>query len=69
MKTTEGTGNLDFSWQSGYAAFSVSQSKVEAVRRYIENQEQHHRRMSFQVELREFFRRHEIELDERYVWD
>ena len=66
---SEGAGNQDFYWQSGYAAFSVSQSNVEMVRRYIENQEIHHRTMTFQDELRLLFTRHEIEFDERYVWD
>ena len=65
----EGPRNPDFYWQTGYAAFSVSHSGVEAVRRYIANQEEHHRKTSFQDELRAFFRRHEIEFDERYVWD
>lgn len=59
----------DFQWQAGYAAFSVSQSKLAEVAAYIENQEAHHRKQTFQDELREFFRRHEIEFDERYVWD
>lgn len=58
-----------FSWQAGYAAFSVSQSNVEAVSQYIENQEEHHRKMTFQDELRTLFTRHGIEFDERYVWD
>lgn len=58
-----------FSWQAGYAAFSVSQSNVEAVSQYIENQEDHHRKTSFQDELRALFKRHEIAFDERYVWD
>ncbi len=69
MKTSEGTGNQDFHWQSGYAAFSVSQSNVEEVKEYIENQEKHHHKMTFQEELRAMFRRHEVEFDERYVWD
>ena len=69
MKTSEGTNNSVFYWQGGYGAFSVSQSKVEAVRKYIQNQEEHHRTVSFQDELRELFRLHEIEFDERYVWD
>ena len=59
----------DFYWQNGYAAFSVSESGVPAVRRYIENQAEHHRRVSFQDELRAFFHRHNVEFDERYVWD
>ncbi len=66
---TDGPGNADFFWQAGYGAFSVSQSNVDRVRRYIENQEEHHRTMTFQDELRALFRRHGIEFDERYVWD
>jgi putative transposase len=65
----EGRRNPDFHWQAGYAAFSVSQSNADDVKRYIETQEEHHRKMSFEDELRAFFRRHEIEFDERYVWD
>ncbi|MCH7702846.1 MAG: transposase [Planctomycetes bacterium] len=61
--------NKDFHWQSGYAAFSVSPSNVVEVQRYIENQEEYHRRMTFQDELRALFERHGIEFDERYVWD
>ena len=66
---TEGTGNSEFYWQGGYAAFSVSQSNLELVRKYIENQEEHHHSMTFQDELRRLFKRHRIEFDERYVWD
>jgi REP-associated tyrosine transposase len=58
-----------FQWQSGYGAFSVSQSNVEAVRTYIRNQAEHHKHQSFQDEIREWLRRYEIEFDERYVWD
>jgi len=58
-----------FQWQSGYAVFSVSQSNVARVRRYIADQETHHRQKTFQDELRAFLRRHEVEFDERYVWD
>jgi len=65
----EGTGNTDFYWQNGYAAFSVSQSSVEEVKQYIQNQEQYHRRMTFQDELRALFEKHGIAFDERYVWD
>lgn len=59
----------DFYWQNGYGAFSVSPSNADAVRAYIENQEEHHQTMSFQDELRGLLRRHDIEWDERYVWD
>ena len=59
----------DFSWQAGYGAFSVSASALEAVKVYIRNQQEHHRRMSFQDEFRELCSRHGLELDERYAWD
>ena len=65
----EGTGNVDFYWQNGYAAFSVSVSNEDAVKRYIANQEEHHRKMTFQDELRALFKRHQVACDERYVWD
>ncbi len=65
----EGPKNPEFYWQAGYGAFSVSQSNVDEVKRYIENQEEHRRRMTFQEELRALFRRHEVKFDERYVWD
>jgi hypothetical protein len=58
-----------FHWQAGYGVFSVSQSNVEAVRAYIHNQPEHHRKQSFQDEFREWLRRYEMEWDERYVWD
>jgi REP element-mobilizing transposase RayT len=58
-----------FSWQAGYAAFSVSQSNVEAVRAYIQNQAKRHAKQSFQDELRAWLRKYQIEWDERYVWD
>src|SRR5438552_11075664 len=59
----------DFEWQGGYADFGVSQSNLEQVKQYIANQEEHHRKMSFQDELRVLLRKHEIERDEKYVWD
>src|SRR5262249_9990643 len=58
-----------FHGQAGYAAFSVSQSNLEAVREYIRKQPEHHASQSFQDELLEWLRRYEIEWDERYVWD
>jgi REP element-mobilizing transposase RayT len=58
-----------FYWQNGYGAFSVSPSNVPQVTAYIENQESHHRILSFQDEFRELLRRHNIAWDERYVWD
>jgi putative transposase len=58
-----------FEWQAGYAAFSVSASNLDQVMKYIANQEEHHRRMTFQDDLRELLKRHGMEWDERYVWD
>jgi REP element-mobilizing transposase RayT len=58
-----------FHWQAGYAAFSVSQSNVEAVRRYVRQQPEHHAKQTFEDELREWLRRYELEWDERYLWD
>jgi putative transposase len=57
-----------FGWQTGYAAFSVSKSHLEAARRYIRNQEEHHRRISFQEELLSFLDRQGIMFDPRYVF-
>ena len=66
---TQGASFSSFYWQVGYGAFSVSESGVEQVKEYIRNQKEHHRTMSFQDEMRELFRKHGIEYDERYVWD
>jgi len=63
------TAGSDFAWQAGYGDFSVSASLVEDVKKYIQNQQQHHQRMSFQDEFRELCRRHGLELDEQYAWD
>ena len=59
----------DFEWQGGYADFSVSPSNLEQVKNYIANQQEHHRKMNFQDELRKLLTRHQVEWDERYLWD
>ena len=64
-----GRDYADFEWQGGYADFSVSQSNLEQVKKYIASQEEHHRKTTFQDEFRMLLRKHEIEFDERYVWD
>jgi putative transposase len=56
-----------FGWQQGYGAFSVSRSAVKDVEDYITNQEEHHRKMSFQDEFTALLKRHGIEYDERYL--
>ena len=58
----------DFAWQAGYGAFSVSASALKQVKKYLQKQQEPHRRMSFQDEFRELCRRHGLELDERYAW-
>jgi hypothetical protein len=60
---------VDFYWQTGYGAFSVSESNVEAVRAYVADQERHHATMSFQDEFRLLLKKHGLTWDERYVWD
>jgi REP element-mobilizing transposase RayT len=57
-----------FSWQGGYGAFSVSESRRAAVIRYIQDQQQHHRRVSFQDEFLALLKSHRVEFDERYLW-
>ena len=59
----------NFYWQEGYGAFSIGQSQIGDVMRYITNQKEHHRRKKFKDEMRGFYRKYEIEFDERYVWD
>jgi len=66
---TKSPGLKDFAWQSGYGIFSIGISEVDAVKRYIANQEEHHRAISFQDELRDLLKRHSLEFDERYLWD
>ena len=62
-------GRSSFAWQLGYGAFGVSKSNVPEVEDYIRHQEEHHRKMTYQEEFLAFLRAHEIEYDERYVWD
>lgn len=66
---TLGKAHAEFAWQGGYTAFSVSQSNVEKVRRYIEDQEAHHRKLTFKEELVAFLKKHGITYDDRYLWD
>lgn len=58
-----------YAWQNGYGAFSVGQSEVERVRKYISMQEEHHRKRTFQDEYRLFLTKYEVQYNERYVWD
>jgi putative transposase len=58
-----------FGWQSGYGAFSVSKSVIPRVKDYIAIQRDHHRRETYQEEFLRFLREHDLEYDERYLWD
>jgi len=70
-KWIKGKGDLfqDFHWQSGYGAFSVSQSDADAVIAYVQDQARHHQKMSFQEEYRKLLEKYHVSYDERYVWD
>jgi hypothetical protein len=63
----ETIGARGFAWQDGYGVFSVSYSQVDAVRSYVQRQEEHHRTRSFREEYLEFLHRHMVEFDERFV--
>lgn len=68
MKTIDG-GHRRFAWQAGYGAFSVGQSQLPALVRYIDGQGEHHRVKTFQEEFTEFLQRYRVASDERYVWE
>lgn len=58
----------EFGWQTGYGVFSVSESNVAAVTKYIASQEEHHKKHSFQDEFRAFLAKNKISVDEKYIW-
>lgn len=58
-----------FSWQKGYGAFTVSFSQIESVRRYVENQVEHHRTLTFEEEFIAILKRHEIEFERKYLFE
>ncbi len=66
---TKNRSLLKFAWQNGYGIFSIGKSEVERIKSYIFNQEEHHRRKSFQEEYLLFLKEYNIEYDEGYVWD
>ena len=61
--------NQHFRWQDGYSVFSVSESQVQSIKKYIMNQEEHHRHKTFQEEYVGFLKKNHIEYDKRYIWD
>jgi len=68
MKQQKG-GPRIFSWQSGYGIFSMGQSQLPTLLRYIDNQEEHHRTKSFKEELIELLEKYGVDYDEKYLWD
>jgi len=58
-----------FQWQRGFAVFSVSESLIPVVKKYIENQETHHRDKSFAEEYKKLLLKHNIKFDDKYLWD
>jgi len=58
----------DFAWQGGYAGFSVSQSLHDKTKLYIENQEEHHKKLTFRQELEDFLIEYGIDYNEQYLW-
>jgi putative transposase len=57
-----------FQWQSGYGAFSYAHSQMDAVVKYIENQEEHHKKMTFREEYLAFLKAFDVPYDERYIF-
>ena len=58
----------NFAWQGGYGGFSVSQSLHDTLKKYIENQEEHHKKTSFREEVRALLKEYNIEYNEQYLW-
>jgi len=58
----------NFAWQGGYAGYSVSQSKIEVVKKYIERQKEHHKKTTFKDEYIKFLNEYGINYDENYLW-
>ena len=68
VKTLRSELNL-FHWQDGYGLFSVSPSHGEELRDYILNQEEHHKKETFQEELLRILKKYQVPYEERYLWD
>ena len=66
---TKGSEFKNFHWQRGYGAFSIGQSNIASLKRYILGQKKHHQRVTFQDEYRKFLAAYAVDYDERYVWD
>ena len=66
---TKGKKYENFFWQDGYGAFSVSPTNVNTVINYIKNQREHHKEFGFKTEILNYYKKYQIEYDEKYLWD
>lgn len=66
---TKGAEFESFYWQNGYGAFSVNPTELEIVKNYVFNQEEHHKRKTFQEEFLAFLKKYNVEYNDKYVWD
>jgi|SRR5690554_1665705 REP element-mobilizing transposase RayT len=66
---TQGSEYNRFAWQNGYAAFSIGQSQIDTLIRYITEQRKHHHKKTFKDELIEIFKIYNVEYDEKYLWN
>jgi putative transposase len=66
---TKGYLYSDFAWQNGYGVFSLGQSQLPIVKRYILGQKEHHRKKTYQDEFRDFLIKYQIDFDEQYIWN
>lgn len=66
---TKGNIYTNFYWQDGYGIFSVNPSKTDVVVTYIDNQKEHHKKVTFKDEFRTFLKKYKVDYDERYLWD
>jgi len=65
---SKGSYYRDFAWQGGYSGYSGSQSKVEIINKYIENQKIHHQKQTFKDEYIQFLKENGIDYNEDYLW-
>ena len=66
---TKGEKYEHFFWQDGYGAFSVSPTNINTIINYIKKQREHHKEFEFQTELINYFKKYNIEYDEKFLWD
>jgi len=66
---TQGPNLVKFAWQRGYGCFSVGPADLPALSSYIDGQEEHHRKRTFQEEFRMFLKKYGVKYEEAYVWD